>query len=133
MKKQIVSLCTILCLCNTSVTASASPVVLDPCYEGFPTKYEGLKNALEDPHRSIEHYTWYFLLADGINTESSGTLEALEWTRKAVAIRSDNPPTTGLAYLMLKGDAQDVELLNQHTRPRYDGRDPHAGEHYTRA
>jgi len=131
MKTQTLPLYAILCVFNVCTDAFASPAIPPSGYETLARDFAKLKEDI-DNRENADNAVSTFFYVDGKNPEAKGEEVALEWTRKILAIHGGMPSTVnpsartrdtgldiltikGLHYLMLKGDARDIPLLNQYT------------------
>jgi len=79
----------------------------------FPECYKILEEGFDDP-ATVLYVLGNFFVVDGANYATAGEAEALDWTRKVIATHGTNTPSQGFDYLMLKGNASDIGLLNEH-------------------
>ena len=112
MKKLSLSVYFILCLGNV-VPAQSPYVAIASGYDEFPALYKRLSENMDDP-KCREEVTGRFLQVDGYNWASEGEQEALDLTRKVVAM--EPVPYSAAMYLALKGNESDIELLDQVSR-----------------
>ena len=98
-------------------------------YDAFPALYEMLQNESEN-NRLLNLATSMFLNIDGKNPTSDGENEALEWSRKILAMdvtgtwrEKDFIRFCSSQYLTLKGNSvKDVELLQRRGDVAWDGK-----------
>jgi hypothetical protein len=83
--------------------------------DAFPALYKILGDAekMQDLYYAYEiaKAFWYI---DGENPESKGEKEALEWTRRIVAVHTNSSAFYAGRYLAAKGNANDISLLRKH-------------------
>jgi len=84
-------------------------------YDAFPTLYKilGDDKKMQDAHY-IHAVGEAFWVIDGKNPASEGKKEALDWTRRIVAIHTNPPSSYAGRYLAAKGNASDITLLRQY-------------------